>query len=89
VGLAGSYEFDGGYKLLAGFLAVDDKRPEDQDGRGYWLGGEYHWGSNIVRAQRVHNDPRYGQSNKTNALGLDYQYDFSKRTAVYTAVTRF
>ena len=89
VALAGSYDFDGGYKLLGGFMSVDDKRPENQDGRGYWLGGEYHFGSNTVRAQWVRNDPRYGESNKTNALGVGYQYDFSKRTAVYSAVTRF
>jgi predicted porin len=42
-----------------------------------------------MRAQWVRKDPRYGQNNKTNAYGLGYQYDFSKRTALYAAVTRF
>jgi len=37
----------------------------------------------------VLNDPRSGNDNKTTALGVGYQYDLSKRTALYSSVTRF
>jgi predicted porin len=80
-----SFRFEGGY------LSLNDKRPANQDGKGFWIGGDYKFGQNVVRAQWVENDP--GRNNtslgKTNAFGVGYEYDFSKRTNVYTSLTRF
>jgi len=89
LGLGGTWTFGGAYKLFAGYVGVDDKRAENLDGRGYWLGGEYRWGSQLVRAQWIQNKPRYGADNKTTAFGIGYQYDLSKRTALYSSLTRF
>jgi predicted porin len=89
VGVGGTYTFGEAYKVYAGYLSVNDKRAENEDGRGYWLGGEYRWGSNIVRAQWVRNDPRFGDENKTDVFGVGYQYNLSKRTALYTSLARF
>ena len=89
LGWGGTWSFGGAYKLFAGYVAVDDKRAENLDGRGHWLGGEYRWGSQLVRAQWIQNKPRYGSDNKTTAFGIGYQYDLSKRTALYSSLTRF
>ena len=84
-----SYTF-GAFKVEGGYLSLDDKRPADQDGKGFWIGGDYRFGQNLVRAQWVENDPRNNASmGKTNAYGVGYEYDFSKRTNLYTSLTRF
>lgn len=88
-GLAGTYAFPGGWKAYAGYLRVDDKRPDNQDGRGWWLAGEYQWSRHTVRAQYLQSKPRFGNDNETKAIGIGYQYDFSKRTDIYTSLTRF
>jgi predicted porin len=88
LGFGGTYKFDQ-FKFYAGGIAVNDKRPSDEDGRGYWVGAEYAWSRNTVRAQWLQNRPRYGTENRTNAFGVGYQYDLSKRTAVYSSITRF
>ena len=88
LGFGGTYKFDQ-FKFYAGAIAVNDKRPADEDGRGYWAGAEYTWSRNTVRAQWLQNRPRYGTENRTNAFGVGYQYDLSKRTAVYSSITRF
>ena len=75
--------------VYAGFLNVDDHRPANQDGRGYWLGGDYRMGRHLVRAQYVANDPQSGNADRTQAFGVGYQYDLSKRTALYGSLTRF
>jgi len=75
--------------VCAGFINVDDGRAANEDGRGYWLGTDYRIDKHLVRAQYVLNDPRSGNDNKTTALGVGYQYDLSKRTALYSSVTRF
>lgn len=41
-----------------------------------------------MRAQYVLSNPK-GGNNDTQALGVGYQYDFSKRTALYTSLTQF
>jgi predicted porin len=81
----------GSFKVEGGFLNVNDKRPADQDGKGFWLGGDYKFGQHVVRAQWVENDPSKNNANlgKTNAYGLGYEFDFSKRTNLYTSLTRF
>jgi predicted porin len=77
------------WHVVAGVLAFDDRRAANLDGRGYWIGAEYHFGSQLWKAQWVRNQPRYGADNRTDAYGLGWQYDFSKRTAVYASLTRF
>ena len=79
------------FRVEAGYLSVNDKRPANQDGKGFWIGGDYRFGQNLVRAQWVENDPNKTNTalGKTNAYGVGYQYDFSKRTNLYTSLTRF
>ena len=81
----------GAFKVEGGYLSVDDKRPADQYGKGYWIGGDFKQGQNVFRAQWVRNDPNAKNValGKTNALGVGYEFDFSKRTNLYTSFTRF
>ena len=85
-----AYTFDA-FKIEGGYLSVNDKRPANQDGKGFWIGGDYKFGQNVVRAQWVENDPNKTNLGlgKTNAYGVGYEYDFSKRTNLYTSLTRF
>jgi predicted porin len=86
--IAGGYTI-GPVRVLAGYLDAKDKRAAALDGKGYWVGGEYRLNTNnLVRLQYVDNNPE-GSDNNSRALGLGYQYDFSRRTAFYTSVTRF
>ncbi len=85
-----AYTF-GAFKVEGGYLQANDKRPADLDGKGYWLGGDYKFGQNVIRAQWVENKPN-GKNvalGKTNAYGIGYEFDFSKRTDLYTSFTRF
>jgi predicted porin len=81
----------GAFKVEAGYLSANDKRPADQDGKGFWLGGDYKQGQNVFRAQWVQNNPNNKNValGKTNAFGVGYEFDFSKRTDLYTSFTRF
>jgi len=81
----------GAFKVEGGYLGVNDKRPADQDGKGFWVGGDYKFDQNLVRAQWVRNDPNAKNValGKTNAFGVGYEFDFSKRTDLYTSFTRF
>ena len=81
----------GAFRIEGGYLSLDDKRPADQDGKGFWIGGDYKLGQHVIRAQWVENDPSKNNTSlgKTNAFGLGYEYDFSKRTNLYTSLTRF
>ena len=85
-----AYTF-GAFKVEGGYLSVNDKRPADMDGKGYWVGGDYKFGQNVVRAQWVENNPNAKNValGKTNAFGVGYEYDFSKRTNLYTSLTHF
>lgn len=87
--LTGAYTF-GTARVVAGFMSVDDKRSANQDGTGWWVGGDYRFFSrHVLRAQYVVNNPGTGSENETHALGVGYQYDLSKRTALYNSITRF
>jgi predicted porin len=89
VGTAAAGVNIGAVRVVAGYMDVNGKRVENQDGKGYWVGGEIRLTSgNLVRLQYVENNPE-GEDNKSRALGLGYQYDFSRRTAFYTSITRF
>ncbi|MDP9123828.1 MAG: porin [Pseudomonadota bacterium] len=81
----------GAFKVEGGYLSANDKRPANQDGKGFWLGGDYKAGQNVFRAQWVQNNPNSQNValGKTNAFGVGYEFDFSKRTDLYTSFTRF
>ena len=85
---AASYTF-GAFKVEGGYLALNDKRPADLDGKGFWLGGDFKTGQHVIRAQWVQNKPEHTTVGKTNAYGIGYEFDFSKRTDLYTSFTRF
>ncbi|MES1264372.1 MAG: porin, partial [Variovorax sp.] len=52
-------------------------------------GADYRLGVNLVKIQYVENRPKYLDNAKTQGLGVQYEYSFSKRTLLYTAVTYF
>jgi len=79
----------GNAHVFAGFMNVNDCRAANLDGRGYWLGGDYRIANHLLRAQYVVNDPRSGNDDQTRAFGVGYQYDFTRRTAFYSSITRF
>ncbi len=93
---AASYAFNA-FHVEGGYLKGNDKRSIastlQHDGRGFWLGGDYRVGQNLFKAQwvnnKVANNAAGATDSKLNAYGLGYQYDFSKRTALYTSATRF
>lgn len=88
VTLAASYSL-APLRVVAGYLDVDDKRPANLDGKGFWVGGEYRLGAHLLKAQVVQNKPKFGVDNKTTAFGIGWVYDLSKRTALYASLTRF
>jgi predicted porin len=77
------------WHVEAGYLMVNDKRPANLDGKGFWVGGDYRVGASTFRVQLVQSRPEHTTVGKTNAFGPGYQYDFSKRTFLYTSVARF
>ena len=87
----------GDLRVVAGYMKGDDKRKVAEvakhDGRGIWLGTDYRVGANLFKAQwinnQIDNNAAGAKDGKTNAFGVGYQYDFSKRTAVYTSLSRF
>ncbi len=85
---AASYAFDA-FRIEGGYMKVNDRRPADLDGHGFWIGGDYRLGANLFKLQFVQNKAKVGADNKTNVYGAGYQYDFSKRTALYTSLARF
>ena len=86
--VAANYGFDA-FHVTGGYLKVDDKRSLDLGGQGFWVGGDYRLGANLFKVQYVQNKPEHVASSTTNAYGVGYQYDFSKRTAFYTSLSRF
>jgi len=79
----------GDWHGTAGIISVNDRSAADADGQGFWVGGDYRFGQQLVRAQFVQNKAKNVNEGKTRAFGVGYQYDLSKRTNLYTAVTRF
>lgn len=88
--LAAAYSFDA-VRVVAGYVDFKDKRPVATalDGRGAWIGAEYRMGPQLLKLQYVLNKPRYGSDNKTQALGVGWVYDLSRRSALYSSLTRF
>ena len=83
-----AYTF-GPARLTGGIISVNDRSTANADGRGYWVGGEYRFGEHLVRAQYLENKARNVDVGTTKALGVGYQYDLSKRTALYSSLTHF
>ncbi|MFG6413161.1 porin [Roseateles sp. DC23W] len=77
-------------RFNGGVMQVDDRGIGDRDGQGYWLGASYRLGQHQFKGQYVEskNDGALVDG-KTQAFGVGYQYDLSKRTALYSSVTRF
>lgn len=89
VSAAAAYDW-GAYRFNAGVMQVNDRSNADRDGKGYWLGASYRLGQHLFKGQYVEskNDGALADG-KTQAFGVGYQYDLSKRTALYSSVTRF
>jgi len=88
------------FRIVGGYVKGDDKRniAVKQSGKAFWLGGDYRLGPNLFKVQWVQNKVdntttsyavAAGKSVKNNSYGVGYQYDLSKRTALYTDLTRF
>jgi predicted porin len=84
---AAAYAF-GDWRAMGGIISVNDRTAANADGQGWWVGGDYRFGLSLVRAQYLENKQKNGDG-KTKALGVGYQYDLSKRTNLYTSLTRF
>ncbi len=85
---AAAYSF-GAARLTGGVVSVDDRNTTDADGQGYWVGADYRFGQHQVKAQWVESKAENVNTGKTQAIGAGYQFDFSRRTALYTSLTRF
>ncbi len=86
---AASYAF-GPYKVNGGVISVDDRSATNADGDGYWLGASYSLGQHTFKTQYVESKNKYVlNEGKSQAFGVGYQYDLSKRTALYSSLTRF
>jgi len=89
VSAAAAYDWNN-FRFNGGVMQVDDRTVADKDGKGYWLGASYRLGQHQFKTQYVEskNDGALAEG-KTQAFGVGYQYDLSKRTALYSSVTRF
>lgn len=88
ISLGATYSF-GNVRALGGYLAVNDRSAANQDGAGWWLGADYSFGSQRVKAQYVQNKPKYLPDAKTQAFGVGWEYMLSKRTTLYSSLTRY
>jgi len=76
-------------RVMGGVMSVNDRSTVDADGQGYWLGGDYRIDAHQLKLQYVQSKAKNVAEGKTQALGLGYQYDLSKRTALYSSLTHF
>lgn len=86
--VAGTYTV-GDSRVVAGYLNMNDRSASDQDGQGWWLGADHKIGPHRFKLQYVSSRPKYIADAKTQALGLGWEYSFSKRTTLYSSLTRF
>ncbi len=89
VSAAAAYDWNS-FRFNGGVMEVNDRSVADRDGKGYWVGASYRMGQHLFKGQYVEskNDGAL-LDGKTQAFGVGYQYDLSKRTALYSSVTRF
>jgi len=85
---AGAYTI-GSYRLNAGVIDVDDRAAAAAEGQGGWVGGDYRLGRNQFKVQYLVSTAKGTDDGRTQALGLGYQFDLTKRTSLYSSVTRF
>jgi predicted porin len=85
---AGAYRI-GSYRLNAGIIDVDDRVTAAAEGQGWWVGGDYRLGRNQFKLQYLVSKAKGADEGRTQALGLGYQFDLSKRTSLYSTLTRF
>ncbi|MET0519469.1 MAG: porin [Burkholderiaceae bacterium] len=86
---AAAYRINDTYRVTGGVISVDDRSINNIDGIGYWIGGDYRVGPHTFKTQYVESKLRHGDEGKTQAYGIGYQYDLSKRTALYSSLTYF
>lgn len=86
--LSGAYNF-APFRVVAGYINFDDKRVADLDGEGAWIGLDYQTGKTTWKAQYVLSSPKNVSGADSKAFGVGVVYDLSKRTAVYSSLTRF
>jgi predicted porin len=87
ISAAAGYSF-GDAHVTGGVISVDDRNITNVDGEGYWIGGDYRIGLNLLKAQYLVNKLK-NSDGKTQAIGAGYQYDLSKRTNLYSSLTYF
>lgn len=88
ISAAAAYQF-GDFHVTGGLVSVDDRNATTNvDGDGYWVGGNWRTGANLFKAQYVVSKLKQGDG-KAQAFGVGYQYDLSKRTALYSSLTQF
>lgn len=88
ISAAAAYQF-GDFHVTGGVISVDDRNAiTNVDGDGYWVGGNWRSGANLFKAQYVVSKLKEGDG-KTQAFGVGYQLDLSKRTALYSSLTQF
>ncbi|WP_158218266.1 porin [Roseateles puraquae] len=89
VSAAAAYDWNS-FRFNGGVMEVNDRSVANQDGKGYWLGASYRLGQHQFKGQYVESKNAGAlPDGKTQAFGVGYQYDLSKRTALYSSVTRF
>ncbi len=89
ISAAAAYDWNN-FRFNGGVMQVNDRNATDLDGKGYWVGASYRAGQHVFKGQYVEskNDGALADG-KTQAFGVGYQYDLSKRTALYSSLTRF
>lgn len=89
--ISGAAAYDwGNFRFNGGLMQVNDRSAANLDGKGYWLGTSYRVGQHLFKGQYVESKNAGALvDGKTQAFGVGYQYDLSKRTALYSSVTRF
>jgi hypothetical protein len=71
-------------RVTTGFLDFKDQRNAvaRQDGRGHWVGADHKLCDHLLKAQHIKNEPRFGSGNETDALGIGWSDELSKRAAL-------
>lgn len=88
VSIGATYTY-GNIRAVGGYLDVDDRSAANQDGSGWWLGADYSFGPQRVKAQYVQSKPKYLADAMTQAFGLGWEYMLSKRATLYASLTRY